>query len=47
MKPGDGWGMAIFWGIMLAWFIPTLVLSLLVFVLFMIGMVGAASLAPR
>jgi hypothetical protein len=47
VRPGDGWGMAIFWGIMLAWFIPTFVVGLLVFVLVLIGAIGAASLAPR
>jgi hypothetical protein len=39
--------MAIFWGIMLAWFIPAFVLGLLAVALFVIGVIGSASLAPR
>lgn len=40
--------MTVFWGIMLAWIIPTLLAVGLVVVLFVIGVIGAASLTqPR
>jgi hypothetical protein len=44
--PGGGWSMAVFWGIMLAWIIPTLLAIGLFVVLFVIGAIGAASLTP-
>jgi hypothetical protein len=37
--------MAIFWGIMLAWIIPSLLAAALVVILFIIGVLGAASLS--
>ena len=47
VKPGDGWSIAIFWGIMLAWIIPTLLMIGLIVVLFIMG-IGVASLTqPR
>ena len=48
VEPGSGWCMTVFWGIMLAWIIPTLLAVGLVVVLFVIGVIGAASLTqPR
>jgi hypothetical protein len=38
--------MAVFWGIMLAWFLPTLLLIGLIAVIAILGGIGAASL-PR
>jgi hypothetical protein len=46
VQPGDGWSMAVFWGIMLSWIIPTLVAIGLFVILFVIGAIGAASLRP-
>lgn len=45
VEPGGGWSMAVFWGIMLAWIIPTLVAIAFVFLL-ALGGIGAASLTP-
>jgi len=45
IRPGDGWSMAIFWGIMLAWIIPMLLSIALVVILILIGVIGAASLS--
>ena len=39
--------MAIFWGIMLAWIIPTLLSIALVVLLIVLGVIGTAALAPR
>jgi hypothetical protein len=48
VEPGNGWSMAVFWGIMLAWILPTLLCIALVFVVLVIGGLGAASLSqPR
>src|SRR6266540_1573743 len=47
VRPGDGWSLAVFWGIMLAWIIPTIVCIALIVVLFVIGGLTAASLMPR
>lgn len=48
VAPGGGWAMTVFWGIMLAWIIPTLLGIALIVVLFVIGAIGAASLTnPR
>ena len=47
VQPGGGWSMAVFWGIMLAWILPTLV-GVALIVLLVLGGVGAASLRqPR
>lgn len=45
VEPGNGWSMTVFWGIMLAWIIPTIVGVALVVILFVIGGIGAASLS--
>lgn len=45
VEPGGGWSMAVFWGIMLAWIIPTVV-GMVLFALLVVGGIGAASLAP-
>lgn len=45
VRPGDGWSIAIFWGIMLAWIIPVVLSSILVAILFLIGVLGLASLS--
>jgi hypothetical protein len=47
MRPGDGWSMTIFWGIMLAWIIPTILTIVLAVILFVIGAIGVVSLTPR
>ena len=48
VSPGNGWSMAVFWGIMLAWIIPTLLSIAILVVLFVVGAIGAASLTqPR
>ena len=48
VQPGSGWSIAVFWGIMLAWIIPTLLTIALLVILFVIGAIGAASLTqPR
>jgi hypothetical protein len=47
VRPGDGWSMAVFWGIMLAWIIPMILGIALIVLLVVIGGIGAASLAPR
>ncbi|HKO61473.1 MAG TPA: hypothetical protein VJV03_09965 [Pyrinomonadaceae bacterium] len=43
-RPGEGWSMAVFWGIMLAWIIPMFVGLLLFIILLVIGGIGAATL---
>lgn len=45
VAPGSGWSMTVFWGIMLAWIIPTIVCVALVIILFVIGGIGAATLS--
>lgn len=45
VEPGNGWSMAVFWGIMLAWIIPTLVCIALLVIFFIIGGIGAATLS--
>ena len=40
----NGWSITVFWGIMLAWIIPTLLTLALIVILFIIGAIGAASL---
>lgn len=45
VEPGNGWSMVVFWGIMLAWILPTLVTVGIVVILFVIGGIGAASLS--
>ena len=48
VQPGSGWSMAVFWGIMLAWIIPTLLSIAVIVVLLVVGVIGAASLTqPR
>ena len=43
--PGGGWSMVVFWGIMLAWILPTLVTVGILVIVFVIGGIGAASLS--
>ena len=45
VEPGNGWSMAVFWGIMLSWIIPTVVCIALIIILFIIGVFGAATLS--
>jgi hypothetical protein len=46
VTPGSKWSMTVFWGMMLAWIIPLVVLMILGFVLAVMGGIGAASLKP-
>src|SRR6185436_9060264 len=45
VEPGRGWSMAVFWGIMLCWVIPTVLGIALIIIFFILGGIGAASLS--
>lgn len=44
VEPGSGWAMTVFWGIMLAWILPTLLVIAIGVVILVIGGIGAATL---
>lgn len=47
VTPGNGWSLSVFWGIMLAWIIPTIIGVALIVVLFVMGLLTTAYFAPR
>src|ERR1041384_4536053 len=47
VRPGSGWSMVVFWGIMLALIIPKTLSIAVIVVLFVVGAIGAASLTQR